>query len=69
MSGRFVHLWVRGRALTLFMFQMSVQSTHPSGVLEGAPAEDSITELGDFNIHMGYNSVTWRGHDWEEWPH
>ena len=31
------------------------------GVLECAPPGDSVVLLGDFNVHMGSDSVTWRG--------
>ena len=31
------------------------------GVLESAPTGDSVILRGDFNTHVGSNSVTWRG--------
>ena len=61
-------LWVWDRSLTVVSAYGSNSSVeYPAsletlgGVLESALTGDSVVLLGDFNAHVGSDSVTWRG--------
>ena len=61
-------LRARDRSLTVVSaYRPNSSAEYPTflealgGVLESAPTGDSVVLLGDFNAHMGSDSVTWRG--------
>ncbi len=63
-----LRLRVGGRCLTVIStYWPNGSAEYPAflesvgGVLESAPTGDSIVLLGDFNTHVGSDSVTWRG--------
>ncbi|TWW57009.1 hypothetical protein D4764_08G0009960 [Takifugu flavidus] len=63
-----LRLRVVGRILTFVCaYGPNSSSAYPpileslEGVLESAPSGGSLVFLGDFNVHVGSDSVTWRG--------
>ncbi|TWW62709.1 hypothetical protein D4764_04G0013560 [Takifugu flavidus] len=58
-----LRLWVGGRIVTVVCAYGPNSSVPESleGVLESAPSGASLVLLGDFNAHVGSDSVTWRG--------
>lgn len=65
----FLHLWVGVQVLAVFCTYAPANSSSEytpfldslGQVLEGAPTWTSIVLPGDFNGHIGNDSMTWRG--------
>ena len=62
-----LRLWIGDGSLVVSAYRPNSSVEYPAflkalgGVLECAPTADSVILLGDFNAHVGSDSVTWTG--------